>query len=119
MGRIKTYGVQVWNGEQIKGDLRKYNLIGLDRAAEVIEVEVRERCPVGPTGNLRASVRRFVDEENLTSFVNAGDDRAWYAPLVERGTANARPHPFVRPAFDSKARAAQAAHAAEVRKALR
>lgn len=93
-------------------------IAGLRAGAEIIEQEVRSRCPVGETGNLKASIRSEIDERTVRGYVIAGNNDAWYARLVERGTSRAAPHPFLRPAVQTKRRAALAAFRAAVRRAV-
>lgn len=109
---------------------------GLRAAAKVIEAEAKRLAPVGTvngSGDLRASVRASVRSRNgkVEATVKAGSKKAWYARLVEFGTAahlirpknrkslffaglareqvnhpGAKKKPFMRPALDAKAQQA-------------
>lgn len=74
--------------------------------ATIIADDVRQRAPLGPTGNLKRSIgaktlRRR--DKNPAPSIAAIDYRiAPHAHLVERGTSRAAAHPFFRPAVDSK-----------------
>jgi len=79
------------------------------KAAKVIEEEIRQRTPVGPTGNLKASITqkgvRQPNKQNLTRRVGAfkgGKFKGHHAHLIEFGTVKMSPRPFIRPAFDTK-----------------
>lgn len=100
---------------------------GLRKGAVVLRDAIREAAPKD-SGDLAASVRVSVRLRNGTvvATVKTGNKKAWYAHLVEYGTAaheihaaeggrlaiggalltfvnhpGARAHPFVRPALDS------------------
>lgn len=118
---------------------------GLRAGARVMELEAERLCPEGlPTldsvkrgarkGELKRSIRitmRANRSGEVRATLKAGNKVAWYAHLVEFGTARhwikprsrkslfiaglfkevidhpgARPKPFMRPAFDGKWRAA-------------
>lgn len=109
---------------------------GLRAAAKVIEAEAKRLAPVGTgkhVGTLRDSLRVSVRRRNgkVDATVKAGGKKAWYARLVEFGTAahlirpknrkslffaslareqvnhpGAKKKPFMRPALDSKAQQA-------------
>lgn len=97
----------------------------VSEAAKVIQDEVKARAPVRQVpagssggkrvtarkvllrypGNLRRHiVRRKVSKrgDNHVAYVVAFARSAWYGRLVELGTRNAAPHPFMRPAVDAK-----------------
>jgi HK97 gp10 family phage protein len=117
---------------------------GLRAGAKVMEAEAARLCPEGlPTldgvkrgarrGELKRSIRVTMraSKSTVRATLKAGNKVAWYAHLVEFGTARhwikpknrkslfvaglfkevidhpgARPKPFMRPAFDGKWRAA-------------
>lgn len=118
---------------------------GMRVGAKVIEAEAKRLVPVSqPSGGnrkgygaqmgaLRDSIRVSMRSRNgqIQARIRAGNKVAWYAHLVEFGTARhtikpknrksllfahlarelvdhpgARPKPFMRPAFDAKAQAA-------------
>lgn len=109
---------------------------GMRAGAKVIEQEARRLAPVGTgngSGDLRASVRASVRSRNgkVEATIKAGGKKAWYARLVEFGTAahlirpknrkslffaglareqvnhpGAKKKPFMRPALDSRAQQA-------------
>ena len=132
---------------------------GLRAAAKVVEDEARRLVPVAPpsggnakaygvaAGALRASIRTSMRVRTKAGWVNAqvkaGNKQAWYAHLVEFGTARhwikpknrkslffaglareavdhpgARPKPFMRPAFDANAQGAIEAMADYIRQRL-
>lgn len=132
---------------------------GLRAAGKVVEDEARRLVPVAPpsgsnakaygaaAGALRASIRTAMRVRTKAGWVNAqvkaGNKHAWYAHLVEFGTARhwikprnrkslffaglareavdhpgARPKPFMRPAFDGKSQAAIEAMADYIRQRL-
>lgn len=119
---------------------------GLRAGAKVIETAARERVPV-KQGLLRDSIGVSMRVSSKTGTVRAtikaGSKKAWYAHLVEFGTARhwikpknrkslflaglakevvdhpgARQRPFMRPAFDGSARAAIVAMADYIRARL-
>lgn len=109
---------------------------GMRAGAKVIEAEARRLAPVGTgkaAGEMRDSVRTSVRSRNgkVEATVKAGGKKAWYARLVEFGTAahlirpknrkslffaglareqvnhpGAKKKPFMRPALDAKAQQA-------------
>lgn len=116
----------------------------LRQGANVFKAEVRDNIRVD-SGDLRRSVRVTTKSKGgrVTAAVRVGNKRAWYGPMVEFGTKphkilpkkkgalvigqtramavdhpGARPHPFMRPAFDSKPDAAIAVVGAQIRKRL-
>lgn len=129
---------------------------GLRAGAKVIETEAHRLCPEAPPtldgikrgarrGELKRSIRVTLraSKSTVRAKVTAGNKVAWYAHLVEFGTARhwikpknrkslfvagffkevidhpgARPKPFMRPAFDGKWRAAIDAMASYVRDRL-
>lgn len=129
---------------------------GLRAGAKVMEAEATRLCPEGlPTldsvkrgariGELKRSIRVTMraSKSTVRATLKAGNKVAWYAHLVEFGTARhwikpknrkslfvaglfkevidhpgARPKPFMRPAFDGKWRAAIDAMADYIRARL-
>lgn len=129
---------------------------GLRAGAKVMEAEASRLCPEGlPTmdsvkrgarqGELKRSIRVTMraSKSAVRAQIKAGNKVAWYAHLVEFGTARhwikpksrkslfvaglfkevidhpgARPKPFMRPAFDSKWRQAIDAMADYIRARL-
>ena len=119
---------------------------GLRAGAKVMESAAKAQVPV-KHGDLRSSIRVSMRTSSKTGTVRAqikaGNKKAWYAHLVEFGTARhwikpksrkslffaglakevidhpgARPKPFMRPAFDGKWRAAIDAMADYIRTRL-
>ncbi len=103
---------------------------GLRAAAKVVELEAKRLCPVGKTGGLRDSIRVSLRSKHgrISATVKAGNAEAYYAHMVEFGTARhwikpknrkslfvagllreavdhpgAKKEPFMRPAIDGKA----------------
>ncbi len=72
-----------------------------DTAAE-IEANARQGVPVGPTGNLRRSVRTVYKAEpgKLVGFVAVDRKMAPHAHLVEFGTVKMQARPFFYPAAE-------------------
>ena len=115
---------------------------GLRAAAKVVEMEAKRLCPVGKTGALRDSIRVTLRSKHghISATVKAGNAKAFYAHMVEFGTARhwikprnrkslfvagllreavdhpgAKKEPFMRPAIDGKAGEAVEAMAAYLR----
>jgi HK97 gp10 family phage protein len=109
-------------GNVVRGALRA--------GAKVVSDEAKRLCPVGKTGDLRDSIRVTLRSKHgrISAMVKAGNARAFYAHMVEFGTARhwikpknrkslfvagllreavdhpgAKKEPFMRPAIDSKA----------------
>lgn len=63
-----------------------------------IVADLKAACPV-ITGTLRDSIHFEIstDGNNPTLIIHVGGDQAFYAPMVEYGTARIQKHPFVRP----------------------
>ena len=103
---------------------------GLRVADKVVEAEAKRLCPVGKTEDLRDSIRVSMRSKHgrISATVKAGNARAFYAHMVEFGTARhwikpknrkslfvagllreavdhpgAKKEPFMRPAIDGKA----------------
>ncbi len=111
---------------------------GLRAAAKVVEAEAKQLCPVGdahlPKGRTSGALRDSIHVSMLShrgrvqATIKAGGDKAWYAAMVEHGTARhwikpknrkslflaglarravlhpgAKKQPFMRPAIDTKA----------------
>lgn len=72
--------------------------------ARIVRAEVEARAPVDD-GELKRSIRDRAGEETMTSAEHLVVVGVFYAGWVERGHGGpkrAGPHPFFRPAFDSK-----------------
>lgn len=99
---------------------RKAKLLGptvsqaLDEFARKVAEDAKDRAPVGITGELQKSIRvekvasggKYADRA-----VVAGNDKAYYANMVEGGSATAGrgrppqpPRPFLVPAFEANKR---------------
>lgn len=103
---------------------------GLRAAANVVQAEAKRLAPVGKTGALRDSIRVSLRSKHgrISATVKAGNAKAFYAHMVEFGTARhwikpknrkslfvagllreavdhpgAKKKPFMRPAIDGKA----------------
>ena len=75
--------------------------------AKLVKDRIREKAPLGPTGNLKAAAYSVALPEKTTSaavaYAGIRPRKAPHAHLVEFGHAGphpAPPHPFVRPAWD-------------------
>lgn len=73
--------------------LAALNTLGTD-----IVADLKSACPV-ITGTLKSSIRYEITEKdgNPMLVIHVGGDQAFYAPMVEYGTARIQKHPFVRP----------------------
>ncbi|MDA8256445.1 MAG: HK97 gp10 family phage protein [Betaproteobacteria bacterium] len=103
---------------------------GLRTAAKVVELEARRLCPIGKTSALRDSIHVSMRAKHghISATIKAGGAKAFYAHMVEYGTARhwikpknrkslfvaglmkeavdhpgAKKEPFMRPAIDGKA----------------
>lgn len=75
--------------------------------AKLVRDRIREKAPLGPTGNLKAAAYASSIPASLTgpalAFAGIRPRKAPHAHLVEYGHGGphpAPPHPFVRPAWD-------------------
>ena len=126
---------------------------GLRAAAKVVEAEAKQLCPVGdahlPKGRTSGALRDSIHvsmrshRDRVQATIKAGGDKAWYAAMVEHGTARhwikpknrkslfvagllreavdhpgAKKEPFMRPAIDGKANEAIDAMAAYLRERI-
>lgn len=75
----------------------------LDGANIVLDEAIR-LAPLGPTGNLKRGLvaKKFQRKGESQAFVAVDYRIAPHAHLVEYGTVKTRPHPFLRPAADTK-----------------
>lgn len=88
----------------------------LRSGGDVIAQEMRDKAPVGETGNLKAAIkvgspRNRRTGRSITVGIHRRDidltakDGAYYPAFVEYGHGGphpAPPHPFIRPAYDLK-----------------
>jgi len=74
------------------------------KSAETIRDRIRDKAPVGLTGNLKRSpvAKLMARHGDGPAIAIAGIDRkiAPHAYLVEFGTSHSSAHPFFRPAID-------------------
>lgn len=133
--------------QELPANIERNVLRGALRSGgQIIRDEAQRLVPVDK-GDLRNSIRVSMRVRSKAGWVNAnikaGDKKAWYAHLLEFGTARhwikpknrkslflaglfrevvdhpgAKPKPFMRPAFDGKARAAIQAMADYIRARL-
>lgn len=103
----------------------------LRQAANLVKNEAKARVPTD-TGALKASIRIVARRGSPTRVVfnvvagaltdkqksKFGQKTAFYALFVEKGSAHAPAHPFMRPAIESKAQAAIDVLVSEVGKRL-
>lgn len=75
----------------------------LYKKAEIVRDTIRDKAPLGPTGNLRRSAMAKRMPPGRVPIVIAGIDRriAPHAHLLEFGTVKMSAKPFFRPAWDS------------------
>lgn len=99
------------------------------KGAEVLRKEVSKQAP-RKTGTLSRNIYKEVEKQTKVRVeVHVGPGKAgWYGALVEDGhpivkggkvVGQAAPHPFIRPAFDSKTEKAEEAFEEELRKRLK
>ena len=113
-GKVSMHGLKELNSalKQLPDKLQEKALKNAMAAgARVIRNEARERVPVGQgPRHLRdmivvsKSLKRRGRRLNLRGYVVVGikEEGRFYAHLVEFGSIHAAPHPFMRPAFDTK-----------------
>jgi HK97 gp10 family phage protein len=65
--------------------------------AELVVAHAKDRVPVD-TGRLRDAIH--VEESEGGHMVVAGDKQAFYGHIVEHGSRNTPPHPFLIPAAE-------------------
>jgi HK97 gp10 family phage protein len=75
--------------------------------AKLVRDRIKEKAPLGPTGNLKKAAYAAVSAETATkmpfAFAGIRPRKAPHAHLVEYGHGGPHPapaHPFVRPAWD-------------------
>lgn len=95
-------------GNKIIANLNKGQTEVLLKAAKKVQTRIKEKAPLGPTGNLKKATYAKALPPTITqpavAFAGIRARRAPHAILVERGHAGphpAPPHPFFRPAWDS------------------
>jgi HK97 gp10 family phage protein len=84
---------------EIVADLPSTVKDALMESAEAIAEAAKERVPVD-SGALRDAIH--VEEIEGGASVVAGDERVFYGHLVEHGTTQAPPRPFLIPAFEAE-----------------
>ena len=84
---------------QIIGELDDKLLEGVSDLAERVAEGARDRVPV-ETGALRDAIHVVVEDDAVS--VVAGDNVAFYGHIIENGSVNAPPHPFLVPAFEAE-----------------
>jgi len=74
------------------------------RQAKLVQARIKEKAPVGPTGNLKKSTYAVAYPEKLDSpavaYAGIRRRKAPHAHFLEFGTVKMAPHPFIRPAWD-------------------
>ena len=75
--------------------------------AKLVQARIKEKAPLGPTGNLKKATYAIAYPETLSSsavaFAGIRPKKAPHAHLVEYGHGGphpAPPHPFIRPVRD-------------------
>ena len=91
---------------------------GLLESAKVVAKEAKANAPVGPTGNLRKSIRarRGTKKYKPSAIVETKRPEGSHAHLVELGTVKAAAQPFLEPAVNNTKSAQLQAYAGGVRK---
>jgi len=95
-------------GNKIVTNLNKGQTQILLKAARKVQKRIKEKAPLGPTGNLKKSTYAKALPPTVTqravAFAGVRARKAPHAHLVEYGHGGphpAPPHPFIRPAWDS------------------
>lgn len=93
------------NTEKLADSISHKNMGGsLFKRAEMLRDRIRDKAPLGPTGNLKRSpmAKLMPERRNFPAVAIAGIDRviAPHAHLIEFGTSRAPAYPFLRPAVD-------------------
>lgn len=96
--------IKGWNPEVITAEVEKKAMDRLEQAAEVVAAKARSLVPV-KTGKLKDTIRvvRLKGDPKHDIRVYAGNrikGGAFYAHMIEYGTAKAPAHPFLRPALN-------------------
>ena len=68
-------------------------------SAELVAAKAKDRVPV-ETGRLRDAIHVAEGDTPGEQYVVAGDSTAFYGHIVEHGSVNAPPHPFLIPAAE-------------------
>jgi HK97 gp10 family phage protein len=68
-------------------------------SADMIANTAKTRVPV-KTGKLRDAIHVQVDKATGEVYVVAGDKKVWYGHIVEHGSVNQPPKPFLVPALE-------------------
>lgn len=104
-GRLVAYVTLKSRFPEIEAELRPRISAAVKAAAEGIEHGAKERAPVD-TGALRSAIH--TERRGPAEYaVVAGDSQAWYGMLVEHGTSQNPPHPFLVPAAEIGREAAE------------
>ena len=103
--------VSNWQPQKFDGEIIAASMDRLEKAGEVIAAAARQRVPVS-SGKLKNTirVRRLKGDPRRNVRVYAGNrikDGAFYAHMVEYGTAKMRARPFLRPALNASKSAIQ------------
>lgn len=98
MGKVKIEGLDKLQEklQKLEGKIREGVVKALDDSALAVLRSAQIKCPVD-TGNLRASLTKEVNKENLYAVVGTS---VYYAPYQEYGTRRTKPHPYLRPAYE-------------------
>ena len=80
--------------EQVIKQLKELQLVGLTKAATIVEGSAVAKCPVDE-GRLRDSITKEINEDYAIVGTNVE-----YAPWIEYGTKKMSAQPFMRPAID-------------------
>lgn len=105
--RITGIGTFINNLKKLEKVVDKESGESAMKSAEQLRDRIRQKAPLGPTGNLKRSpvARRY---ESGIAIAGVDRKKAPHAQLVEFGTSHSAPHPFFRPAVaESKGKTAE------------
>lgn len=103
---------------RIPAHMKAQVAIALDKSVGEL-VEFQKRLVPVDQGDLRDSIKSRMGRHELAREVVAGNERAFYAAMVEFGTVNTPAQPFFFPPYRSLRKRIKARVRAAVRKAVR
>ncbi len=97
--------VSNWRPQKFDGEIITAGMDRLEKAAEVVAADARRRVPV-LSGKLKDTIRvtRLKGDPRRNIRIYAGNrikGGAFYAHMVEYGTAKMKARPFLRPALNA------------------
>jgi hypothetical protein len=94
------------SAKKVEGDAKRSVLSGqksgriYKRKTVVHRASAPGEAPASDTGRLVNSINSYLATSSMTAFVVAGRGTAGYAALLENGTRNIAPRPFMFPALE-------------------